>query len=326
MSKAKILQILSMYHPEGEKLLRSGADVIQTDNYEISHLCEKVKDVDGIVLRAPAKITREVIDAGQKLKVISGAGVGVDNIDVAYATKKGIPVLHAPSVNRVSVAEHVIMFIMALSKSLIPFHNEMRSGNYYSRNVFSSRELKGKRLGLIGYGNIAKEVAKRAKLGLEMQVSAWVREYDEKKHRSAHDLGIDITTDLEKVFSVSDYISIHIPLNHQTRKMINRKYLSLMKPTAYLINTARGAVLDQDALYEMLKNREVAGAGVDVYDPEPPPQDLPLLSLPNVIVTPHVAGTTVECNFISATTVAQNVLRLLSGERPGYIANPEVWM
>jgi D-3-phosphoglycerate dehydrogenase len=324
MAKPKVLQILSMYHEAGERILQEGAEVIRTDNYDVAHLCELVKEVDGIVLRAPAKITREILDAASHLKVISGAGVGLDNIDVQYATSKGIPVLHAPSVNAASTAEHAVTLIMALGKSLIPFHAEMSKGNYQSRTVLKTWELKGKRVGLIGFGSIAKEVAKRVKLGLEMDVTVWIRQYDKSKHGLAEELGIELTTDMDKVFAESDFVSLHIPLTADTRGSINKRHFSLMKPTAYLINTARGAVVNQDDLYEALKTGTIAGAGLDVFDPEPPKPDLPLLSLPNVIVTPHVGGTTVECNYIMATTVARNVLRLLAGETPEFIGNPEV--
>ncbi|MGG1662688.1 hydroxyacid dehydrogenase [Brevibacillus sp. NRS-1366] len=324
MTRPKVLQILSMYHEAGEEILHEGAEVIRTDRVDEEHLRELVRDVDGIVLRAPAKITREIIDAAARVKVISGAGVGLDNIDVAYATEKRIPVLHAPSVNAISTAEHAVTLIMALGKSLLPFHKEMSQGNYASRTELKTYELKGKRVGIVGFGSIAKEVARRVKLGLAMDVIVWVREYDKNKHGLAEELGLEITTDLDRVFSESDFVSLHIPLQKQTRGVINRHHFSLMKPTAYLINTARGGVVNQEDLYEALKNGEIAGAGLDVFEPEPPQPDLPLLSLPNVIVTPHVGGTTVECNYIMATTVAKNVLRVLNGERPEFIGNPDV--
>lgn len=324
MKKPRVLQILSMYHQEGERVLRQGAEVIQTNQYDIPHLCESVQDVEGIVLRAPAKITREVIDANPNLKVISGAGVGLDNIDVAYATEKGIPVLHAPAVNKVSTAEHAVMLIMALAKSVIPFHENMSKGNYDSRMSIPSLELKGKKVGLIGFGNIAQEVAKRLKLGFEMDVTAWVREYKPEKHNFAQEIGVHINMNLEDVFSQSDFISLHIPLNEQTKHSINQELFTVMKSTAFLINTARGAVVNQDDLYHALKEGRLAGAGLDVFDPEPPAKDLPLLSLPNVVVTPHVGGTTIECNYIMSTTVAENILKVLEGKTPKYIANPEV--
>jgi D-3-phosphoglycerate dehydrogenase len=325
MTKPKILQILSMYHEEGEKVLNEGAEVIRTNDYDPASLCHLVSEVEGIVLRAPAKITKEIIDAAPNLKVISGAGVGLDNIDVDYATRKGIPVLHAPSVNGVSTAEHTIMLMMALSKSLISFHSAMRQGNYDSRMNLKSFELKGKRAGIVGFGSIAKEVAKRLKLGFEMDLAVWVREYDETKHSFASELGITVTTDLDELFMTSDFIFLHIPLTEHTKGMVDQHHFKLMKSSAYLINTARGGIVNHDDLYESLKKGSIAGAALDVFYPEPPPKDLPLLSLPNVIVTPHVAGTTVECNRVMATTVAKNILKALDGRKPDFLGNPEVY-
>ncbi len=326
MTKPKILQILSMYHEEGEKVLNEGAEVIRTNNYNPASICQLVSEVDGIVLRAPAKITKEIIDAAPKLRVISGAGVGLDNIAVDYATRKGIPVLHAPSVNHVSTAEHTIMLMMAISKSLISFDSAMRQGNYDSRMRLNSFELKEKRVGIVGFGSIAKEVAKRLKLGFEMDIVVWVRKYDETKHVLAKELGITVTTDLDALFQTSDFISLHLPLTEDTKEMIHQYHFNLMKSSAYLINTARGGIVNQDDLYDSLKKGIFAGAALDVFNPEPPPKDLPLLTLPNVIVTPHVAGTTVECNRIMATTVSKNILKALAGEKPDFLGNPEVYI
>lgn len=323
MEKPKVLQILSMYHEEGERVLKQGAEVVRTDRYDIPHLCRLAKEVDGIVLRAPARITREVIDANPNLKVISGAGVGLDNIDVAYATAHGIPVLHAPSVNKASTAEHAVMLMLALSKNVIRLHDEMSKGRYSSRTRIPTYELKGKKAGLVGFGQIARETAKRL-LGFEMEVTAWVREIDSAKHDLANELGVRLTTSLEEIFAESDFVSLHIPLNEQTRHSIDRRLFSLMKPSAYFVNTARGAVLNQGDLYAALLEGKLAGAGLDVFDPGPPEEGLPLLSLPNVIVTPHVGGTTVECNRIASTTVARGVISVLQGERPEHIGNPEV--
>lgn len=324
MGRLKVLQILSMYHEEAEQILGEEVEIIRTDDYSIANICKMVQDVDGIVLRAPARITKEVIDASPNLKVISGAGVGLDNIDVAYATEKGIPVLHAPPVNKVSTAEHTIMFIAALSKSLLDFHMEMKRANYDSRNVITTREMKGKKVGLIGFGSIAQEVAKRLVYGFDMQVTAWVREYDPIKHSIAERLNIEITTDMEYIFDESDFVSLHIPLNEDTKDLIDKNLIARMKSSAYLINTARGGIVNQDDLYQALLKKVIAGAAIDVYEVEPTPKDNPILTLSNVLLTPHVGGTTRESNFIAATTVARNVLKVLKGEVPEFIGNPSV--
>ncbi|GAA4707718.1 hydroxyacid dehydrogenase [Brevibacillus fulvus] len=326
MSKPKILQILPMYHSEGERILRQGGEVIRTDQYDISHLCEQVKEVQAIVLRAPARITAEIIDAAPHLRVISGAGVGLDNIDVDYASQKNIPVLHAPAINQVSTAEHAIALLLALGKQLLPFHQEMSKGRYHARTLLQTHELRGKQVALIGFGRIAQEVAKRLKLGFEMDVRVWVRHFDKDKHGLAEQLGLTVTTDLNDLLPTADFVSLHVPLTDQTRGMFGREQFQRMKPTAYLINTARGAVVNQQELYQALAKKQIAGAGLDVFDPEPTTDaDLPLLSLPNVIVTPHVGGTTVEANYLMATAVARNVLKVLAGERPDHLANPEIF-
>ena len=321
-TKPRILQILPMYHHDGELYLQDHADVIKTDDYSVENLCQLAKKVDGIVLRAPARITKEVIDANPQLKVRAGAGVGLDNIDVKYATVKGIPVLHAPSVNKVSTAEHAVMFILALSKSVISFNQEMKKGNYDSRTLITSYEIRGKSIGLIGFGEISQEVAKRL-VPFGVYVKAWVREISEEKQIKAKELNIELTTNIEDIFLQSDFVSLHIPLTNETKNIVDKSLLSLMKPSAYLINTSRGAVVNQDDLYECLKEGKIAGAALDVFDPEPPPRDFSLFQVPNIIMTPHVGGTTVECNKISATMIAKNVIDILDGKDSIYLANPE---
>lgn len=314
-----------MYHRAGEQYLNEHAEVIETEDYRVDNLCTLVKNVDGIVLRGPAKITKEVIDANPNLKVISGAGVGLDNIDVDYATRKGIPVVHAPSINKVSTAEHTVALLMALSKSLIPFHEKMKEGDFSARNTIPTYELKGKTIGLIGFGNIAKEVAKRLSFGFEMNVKAWVRRVDEEKIKMAKALNVEVTDRIEEVFSQSDYVSVHLPLTNDTRYLIDQSMLSLMKSSSYLINTARGAIINQEDLYKALVDKTIAGAALDVFDPEPPLKDQPILSLPNVILTPHIGGITEECNYISSKLIAENVIAILNGKEPKYLANPEVF-
>ncbi|WP_054950149.1 NAD(P)-dependent oxidoreductase [Numidum massiliense] len=322
--RAKILQILPMYHQAGEAILQAGADVVRTDNLEAEHLQQMVRQVDGVVLRAPARLTREIIAANPRLKVISGAGVGLDNIDVATASAYRIPVLHAPSVNAVSTAEQALALMLALARQIKPFQAKMALGDFAARNVILTHELRGKTIGLVGFGQIARELAKRCRRGLDMEVVAYVRRIDQDKERAAAAFDVRLTTDLTVLLQEADVVSLHIPLTDETRHFFGREHFSLMKTTAYLINTARGAVLHTDDLIEALNNGTIAGAGLDVFDPEPPPPDLPLLTMPNVVVTPHIGGITEEANYITATTVARNVLRTLRGEKPEYIANPHV--
>ncbi|MDF2722587.1 MAG: hydroxyacid dehydrogenase [Paenibacillus sp.] len=326
-SRPTIVQVLSMYHPEGERILQTGAEVIRTEYVSSEQLCETVRETnpDALLIRAPARITKQVIDAAPALRVLSGAGVGLDNIDVDYASTRGIPVLHAPSVNQIATAEHAVMLIMAASKSLIPFHEAMRRGEFAARMTIPSSELRGKRVGLVGFGHIAQETAKMLRFGFSMEVTAWLRSPNEAKLATAHKLETKLTSDLSRLFTESDFVSLHIPLTQATKAMIDRRYLHLMKPTAWLINTARGGVVAEADLIEALRSRRLAGAAIDCFEPEPPPADHPLLSLDNVILTPHVGGITQESNYVMATTVARNLLRVLSGERVDTIGNPQVW-
>ncbi|MCF6094859.1 hydroxyacid dehydrogenase [Microaerobacter geothermalis] len=323
----KILQILSMYHLDGEKILHEHAEVIKTNQYDQEHIISlllKHKDIKGIILRAPARITSEIIEAASSVKVISGAGVGLDNIEVDSATKKGIAVLHAPKVNTKSTAEHAVGLFFSLYKKILPFDRETRKGNFLIRDQLFSHDLLNKELGLVGWGSIARHVAKICSLGLGMNVRSYVRRVDDEKISAANKLGVRLITNLSEIFSHSDIISVHLPLTEETRGLINRKYFSLMKPSAYFVNTARGAVVNETDLIEALSNRQIAGAGLDVFSEEPPSPNHPLFKLDNVVISPHIGGITEESARLSSTVIANNVIRFLNGEKPQHIANPEV--
>lgn len=322
--RKKVLQILSMLDPKGEEILRRETDVIFTDDYTEEHLCRMVKGVHAVVLRAPVRLTRKVIEAGDMLEVISGAGVGVDNIDVQAATERGIPVLHAPDVNAIATAEHTVALMLTLAKMVSKGNDAMRKNDFSARDVMRTMELYGKRLGLVGFGKIAQRVAWTAGKGFGMQVTAYVRSVDARRRRTAEELGVRLTTDLYELFSSSDMVSLHVPLTPETYRMVDETLLSAMKPHAYLINTARGGIVDHEALTQALKAGKLAGAALDVFDPEPPPP-LELFRMEQVICTPHIAGLSKEATRAAATTVAENVVKVLRGERVETVANPEVW-
>jgi D-3-phosphoglycerate dehydrogenase len=320
----RILQILPMYHPEGEKILRKNAEVIQIDTYEPDEVIANLGGVDGVILRSPAFIDKKILDHASSVKVISGAGVGLDNIDVEYASEKGIAVLHAPKVNTNATAEHAVGLIFSLLKNLIPFHREVARGNFQSRNEYFPFELKEKQLGLVGWGGIARRVAEICKHGLQMNVMAYVRSSSEEKVEAAKRIGVELTTNLDEIFKTSDIVSVHIPLTNHTDKLINKHHFSLMKQTSYFVNTARGGVVNENDLYTHLAGNRIAGAGLDVFSKEPPAQDHPFFSLDNVVLTPHIGGITEEAARQSSLIVAENVIKFLNGETPLHIANPEV--
>lgn len=318
-----IVQILPMYHPIGEEKLKEFADVkvFQTFNEQdiISYLQQHV--VDGIILRAPAKITPAILDQCEHVKAISGAGIGLDNIDVDYATKKGIKVLHAPKMNSDATAEHAVALLLAVMKDISTFHLEMKKGNFSFRDGRYTAELNGKTLGLVGFGSIAQKVAKILKSGFEMNVLAYVRTISEDRQILAKSLGVELTTSIEEVFKRSDAISLHIPLTVQTKELVDKNLLGLMKPSAVLINTARGGIIHEQDLVNALKNKNLLRAGVDVFAVEPPAENHPFFEVDEIIMTPHIGGISLEAAKKTSVVIAENLRKAIEGEELSVIAN-----
>lgn len=248
------------------------------------------------------RIDRELIQSSPDLKVIAKQGVGLDGIDLKAAEEKGITILTAAGGNSDSVADLTILLILAISRNLIKANSVVKDGRW---DRIVGHEVWTKKLGLIGFGEIGQRVAQRA-LGFSMQIGYFDivnHEESSKKLRAAK-------MDLHELMSWADYISVHLPLNKHTQKFINQNLLSMMKPTAYLINTSRGGVIDERALYEHLVNNRIAGAGLDVFETEPP-LDLALSKLPNLIATPHMASYTVEAINRVSMQIAEAVIRAL---------------
>ncbi|GIO24142.1 hydroxyacid dehydrogenase [Oceanobacillus sp. J11TS1] len=323
MKALHILQILPMYHKDGEAVLEKNAKVIKFDDFEEEKVIAFLQNnkVDGIILRAPARITPAILDACDHVKAISGAGVGLDNIDVEYATNKGIRVLHAPKINTVATAEHTVSLMLAVMKNIVTFHTEMEKGNYSYRDGRFTLELNGKKLGLVGFGSIAQEVAKIMKNGFHMDVSAYVRRIPEERRKIAAPLGVTLTKDMKKIFQESDVISLHIPLNKETNGMVDKSFFNLMKKDAILINTARGGIIHEVDMVEALKNKTFRAAGVDVFCEEPAPADHPFLGIDEIIKTPHMGGISLEAARQMSTTVAMNLIKAVEGEDIDTIVN-----
>lgn len=323
MEPIHILQILPMYHSDGEDVLAEYAKVTKFYEFKEEEIIFFLKNnkVDGIILRAPAQITPEIIDACDGVKAISGAGVGLDNIDVDYATKKGIKVLHAPKINTTATAEHAVSLILAVMKNLVRFNSEMEKGNYAYRDGRFTSELKGKKIGLIGFGSISQEVAKIMKYGFNMDVLAYVRRIPEDRKKQAENIGVELTKDMEKVFRECDVISLHIPLNNNTDGTINKKYFDMMKPEAVLINTARGGIINEEDLVEALKNKTIHAAGVDVFRNEPAPPDHPFIGVKEITKTPHIGGISLEAAIETSVTIAVNLIKAVEGEKVETIVN-----
>jgi D-3-phosphoglycerate dehydrogenase / 2-oxoglutarate reductase len=276
-----------------------------------------VGDVDGYICGDDA-ITRKVLEkARPKLRVISKYGIGVDKIDVKSCTEFGIPVLFTPGVNHTTVAEHTFLLLLALEKNFLFHTDSTRSGGWKRK---TGHELLEKTIGIVGLGRIGKEVAIRAKaFGMK---SIGFDIYWDEKFAGEHD--VKRAANLDEIFAASDYISLHTNLTPETRGMINARSFARMKKGVLILNCARGEVVNTDDMIAALKTGQVGGYGMDVLDKEPPPADHPLLKLPNVVCTPHIASRTYESVVRQATTSVKNLILAMNGEKPIAQVNPEV--
>ena len=253
-------------------------------------------------------VTKEIIDQAPNLQVIAKHGVGYDNIDVEYATEKGIQVVYAPMGNIESVADMTMLHILCCARKIHHTQNEFFRGNFNIRyQMDGAHQLKGKTLGLIGCGNIGKLVAKRARYGFDMEVIG----YHPTQTPGLNQFGIRITHDREAVFRESDFVSIHLPATPDTIHSIGKREFQWMKKTAYLINTARGSIICEQELIDALNQKEIAGAGLDVFEKEPADMDNPLLHMEQVFATPHCSGLTDEASESLSYTGAQGILEVL---------------
>jgi D-3-phosphoglycerate dehydrogenase / 2-oxoglutarate reductase len=290
---------------EGAKILTDAGHEVVQSKLTPDELLQKIGDFDCIIVRSATKVTKSVIDAGKNLKVIARGGVGLDNIDTAAANQRNLIVLNTPGASAISVAELAIGHMLALSRFLHTSTMEMRAGKWPKKEYSSGVELYKKTLGIIGLGAIGKEVARRA-LGLGMHVLAYDPPF------APMDFIVEITT-REKLLANSDYITLHIPLDKQAGPAIAKKEFDLMKKGVILVNCARGGVVDQKALLEALNSGKVAGAGLDVFEHEPPSDDeKALLNHPRVSVSPHIGGSTVEGQERVGTEIALKVIKALT--------------
>ncbi len=275
-----------------------------------------LKDIDAS-LAGSEPYTERVLAANPRLKVIARVGVGYDAVDLAAATRHNVAVTFAPGTNQGSVSEHAFALMLGLSRRLIPQHAGTAAGQWPRG---STVPLRGQTLGLAGLGRIGRAMATRA-FAFEMKVIAHDPFAD--KDWAAKN-GIDLVT-FDQLLARSDFVSLHMPSAPETKHIINARTLALMKPTAYLINTARGSVVDEAALAEALRGRKIAGAGLDVFEEEPPHPDNPLLKLDNVVLTPHAAGTDYKSRDDMAHSAAEAIVALSRGEWPAEkVVNPAV--
>lgn len=316
MKDLPIVFISEPINSKGIEMLKGKAQLVIAPDTRKETALALIGDADAAILRATTIFDKEVISKGVRLKTIVRTGVGMDNVDMKFAGENGIFVCNTPGTNDTTVAEHVVAMILAFSKQIFLMDKAVRKQNWKER--FSPRQIdiKGKKLGIIGYGKTGMATARFCKC-LGMQVTA----YD--PFISPKGLEVTFTGNLETIFMESDFVSLHCPSTPLTHKFIGTKYLNLMKRDAYLINTSRGDLIDEQALIQALSENRLAGAALDVFKEEPMAADSPLLSFPNVLLSPHVAGSTKESNERIAIAAAQAVLDTLGGKRPLNICNLE---
>ena len=304
----------------------SFVDVLKAEGFELVYhgrpgqlneeqILETLKGIDASVAGSEP-YTERVFAANPQLKVVARVGVGYDAVDCAAATRHGVAVTTAPGTNQGSVAEHTFAMMLALTKNIVSQHIGTREGRWPRG---SNIPMRWRTMGIAGLGRIGKAMATRAR-AFEMKVIAY-DPFPDTAWAAANEVKL---VSLEELFRESDFLTLHMPATPETAKMVNAKMLALMKPTAYLVNTSRGAVIDEADLYEALKAKRIAGAGLDVFAQEPP-GDSPLLALDNVILTPHAAGVDIQSRDDMARSAADAIISLSRGEWPAEkVVNPEV--
>lgn len=323
MTKKRVVLLPQPIEAEAvEALERGNAHLLAAEEPKPEIVGPLMKEAQAIVLRTGIKMTRELLAYPNELMMISRTGAGVDNVDIPAATEKGIIVTSSIGVNTTSVVEHALALILALYKQLFLMDSEVRKGNFAIRYKNCPTDLRDKTLGIIGFGRIGSSIAQACHTVFAMKVltyDALLTDVQKEIYR-----GWVTFTDLPDLCRRSDCISIHTPLNRDTEKMFDRRFFSGMKKTAFIINTSRGGVINEPDLIEALKGGVIAGAGLDVFESEPLQPGNGLLSLRNVILTPHTAALTEECVTRMAIAGAERVVDLFNGFVPENVANPEV--
>ncbi|MHA2096170.1 MAG: hydroxyacid dehydrogenase [Candidatus Hodarchaeales archaeon] len=292
--------------------LKKEFDVVEK-HYSPSELKEEIRNYHAIIVRSATKITQEIVDNGAQLEVVGRAGIGVDNINVKAALEKGILVVNAPGSSSVSVAELTMAFMLALCSKLVHVTNKTKSNSNPKKKVLRT-ELQNKTLGCIGCGKIGKEVISRANIfGMRCLVYS-------PNSPSEEDASLDVerTDNLDHLLSISDYVTIHTKLKPETHNLIGKRELELMKSTAYLINCARGGIVDEEALYIALKEGKIAGAALDVYADEPV-RDNKLFELDNIYASPHIGASTIEAQKRVGRIIVNQVRKILKGFQADFL-------
>jgi D-3-phosphoglycerate dehydrogenase / 2-oxoglutarate reductase len=314
--------VIQPFHEEGMKLLEARADVAcEVVDGALEELAQKIMDADGVTIRT-SPLTGAVIDRAERLKVVSRHGVGYDNIDVAALTRRGIPLAIAADANATAVAEHTLYFMLALAKQGLRYDRATRAGQWAVRNSLDAVDLMGRRVLVMGFGRIGREVARRcAAFGMQVMV------YDPYVQANVIEAAGDYRSvpDFQAALPQTDVLTVHMPLGADSRSLIGSAELDALPAHAFVINAARGGIVDEAALHDALTSNQIAGAALDVFDQEPPPDDHPLFALDHVILSPHSAGLSKEAAIRMAISTARNVLAGIDGQLdPSMVVNREV--
>ncbi|MGH1833259.1 hydroxyacid dehydrogenase [Enterococcus gilvus] len=302
-----------------QEIMKEGRDYLESRGYELvdgsgkeeADIIRDIADMDGIIVRL-SQMSREVFEAAPKLKVVARHGAGYDTVDLDAAKDHGVMVCNAPIANSMSVAELAVFYMLYCSRNFKKVQKHFIDDYYYAKLRLPKVELDGKTLGLIGVGNIGSRVAKKALHGFNMNVIA----YDPYKTQEEVPEGVELTDDFDRIFKESDFVSLHCPANQETTGFVGKEQLELMKPTAYFINTARGKIVVEEELYEIMKAERIAGAALDVMQSEPVDPENPLLHMDNVVVAPHIGAATKEATDRASLHCAMSIHEVLSGEKP----------
>lgn len=306
--------------PEGLALLKEKAEIYVADDPNPNRYLEKMKAADALIVRL-GSCDAHVLESSKNLKVIGRTGVGYDSVDVKRASELGIPVVITPGANNRSVAEHAVGMMFALAKNFIEAQQEMAQGNWEIRGAGKAFELAGKQVGIIGFGAIGRETASICR-GIGMSVLG----YDPFLNREQiEQTGAVYYDSYEKMLTDADIVTIHVPLTDSTRDMISEQQLSRMKRTSLLINCSRGGIVNEDSLVSALSSGVIAGAGLDVFDQEPVPQDSPLWTCPNLVLSPHSAAQTKEAVIRMARSCVNGCLAVCRGEKWPFVADMSVY-
>ena len=319
---ARPLVVLSGHiHPDARAHLDGSARVTVVADPTESSVVAAAREAEGLLVRGGPRCTESLLAACPRLRVIGRHGAGLDTVDIPAATRLGIAVVHAPGSNAQAVAEHALMLILACAKRARAIDKKTRSGDWSARHVVENIELGGRTLGIVGIGNTGRRVARFAgALGMRVLAYDPYVPPDEVRRRGAEPVAA-----LDTLLGEVDVLTCHTPLTAETRHMINEKTLALMKPGAIFVNTSRGPVQSEPALFQALVTGRLAAAGLDVFEQEPSPLDNPLFNLDNVVCSTHIAGVTQEAHRTAGFQVIDEMLRVLRGDRPHVLANPDVW-